>query len=139
MNNKTIIAEKKDENTVLANNDITVLAKEPNDNETIIASDVTKLANNSLKENEIVNDDIVSGDVINGYKIGNIINENSRCLHEKSLRDMCQRIKWSRKEHLPFAVGLERYPPPYEYIQDTLCCPDILTLPPLRYDCVHPG
>lgn len=77
MNNKTIIAEKKDENTVLANNDITVLAKEPNDNETIIASDVTKLANNSLKENEIVNDDIVSGDVINGYKIGNIINENS--------------------------------------------------------------
>lgn len=77
MNNKTIIAEKKDEKTVLANNDITVLAKEPNDNETIIASDVTKLANNFLKENDIVNDDIVCGDVINGYKIGNIINENS--------------------------------------------------------------
>ena len=34
--------------------------------------------------------------------------------------------------------GPERYPPPYEYIQDTLCCPDILTLP-LRYDCVHHG
>ena len=26
--------------------------------------------------------------------------------------------------------GPERYPPPYEYIQDALCCPDILTLPP---------
>ena len=77
MNNKTIIAKKKDEKTVLANNDVTVLAKEPNDNETIIASDVTKLANNSLKENEIVNDDIICGDVVNGYKIGNIINENS--------------------------------------------------------------